>query len=143
MEEMRKRRMLMDEETLKQVSERFKEDHFATHIGCKIEKVEDGYAVCSLKLDERHLNAAGTVMGGVIFTLADFTFAVAANWNRVLTVSQSSSISFLGVAKGTRLLAEARLVKEGRTISYYSVDLIDDWGNIVAIATINGFKKES
>ena len=71
MEEMRKRRMLMDEETLKQVSERFKEDHFATHPGCKMEKVEDGYAVCSLKLDERHLNAAGTVMGGVIFTLAD------------------------------------------------------------------------
>lgn len=134
--------MLMDETTFQKVSERFREDHFASHIGCKIEKVDDGYAVCSLALNETHLNAAGTVMGGVIFTLADFTFAVAANWNRTLTVSQSSSISFLGVARGKKLLAEARLVKEGRRIAYYSVDLIDDCGNIVAIATINGFKKE-
>lgn len=134
--------MLMDEETFQKVSERFQDDHFATHVGCRIEKVEDGYAVCSMKLDETHLNAAGTVMGGAIFTIADFTFAVAANWNRPLTVSQSSSISFLGVAKGTRLLAEARLVKDGRKIAYYSVDVIDDCGNIVAIATINGFKKD-
>lgn len=135
--------MLMDKETFEKVAERFREDRFATNIGCKIEKVEDGYAVCSLALNETHLNAAGTVMGGVIFTLADFTFAVAANWNRGLTVSQNCSISYLGVAKGTRLLAEARLQKDGRSIAYYSVDIIDDHGNIVAIMSVNGFKKEN
>lgn len=126
---------------LEEVSERFKSDCFAKEMGAKVEKVEDGYALCSLEIRPQHLNAAGTVMGGALFTLADFTFAVASNWNKPLTVSLSSTISFLSVAKGRRLLAEARLIKEGRTTCYYNVDILDDTGNIVSIVTINGFKK--
>ncbi len=126
---------------LEQVSERFKQDRFAKDMGAKVEKVDDGYALCSLEILPKHLNAAGTVMGGAIFTLADFAFAVAANWNRPLTVSLSSSITFLGVARGKRLLAEARLIKDGRTTCYYTIDMLDDAGNLVAVVTINGFKK--
>ena len=43
----------------------------------EIEEVDDGYAKCSLEIQPHHLNAANTVMGGAIFTLADFAFAVA------------------------------------------------------------------
>lgn len=132
----------MDEKMIQPVRERFMLDRFATHGGCTIEKIEDGYAQCSMTLTENHLNAAKTVMGGALFTLADFAFAVAANWNRPLTVSQSSSISFLGVAKGQRLTAEAQLIKDGRTVCYYTVTITDERGKIVAVATVNGFKKE-
>lgn len=55
----------------------------------------------------RHLNAAGTVQGGALFTLADFAFAVAANAGGVLTVSLQNSISFLRAAKPARLTARA------------------------------------
>jgi len=37
-------------------------------------------AICSLTLEAKHKNALGAVMGGVYFTLADFAFAVASNW---------------------------------------------------------------
>lgn len=58
--------------------ERFANDIFATQTtGIHIEKAEELYAKCTLSIEPRHLNANHTVMGGAIFTLADFTVAVA------------------------------------------------------------------
>ena len=66
-----------------------------------IAEVDDHYAKCTLEVQERHRNAMGAVMGGVYFTLADFAFAVAANWQEIGTVSLHSDIAYLGTAKGT------------------------------------------
>ena len=94
-----------------------------------------------LEIQPHHLNAAGTVMGGAIFTLADFAFAVASNWNKPLHVSTTSQITYLGVARGARLIAEARKVKEGRNTCYYLVEVKDDLGNEVAHVTASGISK--
>lgn len=124
-----------------QVRDRFCKDRFATENGAVIDKVGDGYAECSMEIQPRHLNAVGTVMGGAVFTLADFAFAVASNWNRGIHVSLTSQINYLGVAKGTKLIARAHLVKEGRSTCYYTVDVSDDLGNAVAHVTASGFVK--
>lgn len=130
---------MSNEETLKEVQERFKNDRFATDNGAVIEKVGDGYARCVMPLDEHHYNAVGSVMGGAVFTLADFAFAVASNWNRKPCVSLTAQITYLGRAKGRKLIAEARKVKEGRTTCYYLVEVSDELGNKVAHVTSNGF----
>ena len=57
-----------DPEILKEIQNRFEKDRFATSIGAIIEKVNDGYALCSLTITEDMLNAVGSVMGGVYFT---------------------------------------------------------------------------
>ena len=124
----------MNAQKLEQVQKVFANDRFATENGVVIDEVDDGYAKCSLEIQPHHLNAGGTVMGGAIFTLADFAFAVASNWNKPLNVSTTSQITFLGTAKGARLVAEARKVKEGRSTCYYLVDVSDDLGNPVAHA---------
>ena len=36
-----------------------------------------------MKIEPRHRNAAGIIMGGAIFTLADFAFAVASNHEKI------------------------------------------------------------
>ena len=72
------------------------------------------------------------------FTLADFAFAVAANFHQSLTVSVTSTISHLGTVKGTRLIARTRLVKDGRRNCFYEVDVADDLGNPVALVSITG-----
>ena len=64
---------------LEQIREFFAKDRFATDNGATIEEVDDGYAKCSLEIQPHHLNAANTVMGGAIFTLADFAFAGASD----------------------------------------------------------------
>lgn len=126
---------------LEQVRKFFANDRFATENGAVIEEVSDGYAKCSLEIQPHHLNAAGTVMGGAIFTLADFAFAVASNWNKPLNVSLTSQITYLGAAKGTHLIAKAQKVKEGRNTCYYLVDVNDNQGRAVAHVTASGFTK--
>lgn len=127
------------EMTLDEVRERFSHDRFATVNGAVIDEVGEGYAKCSMILDDTHRNALGAVMGGAIFTLADFAFAVASNWNKNPQVSLNASISFLGKAKGSQLVAKAHKLKEGRKTCYYEVMVSDELGNQVAHMTSNGF----
>ncbi len=127
------------EETLARARTFFSKDRYATETtGICIEKVEKGYAKCSLVLDERHKNATGQVMGGAIFTLADFTFAVATNFDQPVTVTAVSQISFLGTAKGNTLYGESALIKDGKRSCFYRIQITDDLGNPVAEVATNG-----
>ena len=120
----------------------FEKDKFAMKLmGIGIDEVRDGYARCSLTLDERHLNAEGEVMGGVYFTISDFAFAVASNLNQPPTVSLSCQIAFLSPPRGTRLIAEAKRVRSGHSTCYYDVEVTDELGNIVTEMGITGFIK--
>lgn len=113
----------------------FQNDRFATENGAVIEEVDDHYAKCSLKIEDRHRNAMGAVMGGVYFTLADFALAVASNWQELGNVSLNSEIAYLTAAKGDVLTAEAFCVKNGRTTGYYRIDVKDGYGNLAAAVT--------
>ena len=127
--------------TIEEVRSIFEKDRFATENGMVIDEIGENYAKCSLKIADRHRNAMGGVMGGVPFTLADFAFAVAVNHEEMRTVSLSSNIAFVGMAKGERLIAEAKCVKNGRTTCYYTISITDDLGTKVAEITTTGFNK--
>ena len=126
---------------IEQIREIFSKDRFATENGAVIEEVGEHYAKCSMELTEHHFNAAGGVMGGVHFVLADFAFAVATNWNGMGVVSLSSTITYLGAVKGKKLIAEAECVKEGRSTVFYHVLIRDDFDNMIAEVGITGFRK--
>ena len=133
----------MEEETmtdLERAREFFKNDRYASETtGIVIEEVSENYAKCSLKLDERHLNAVGNPMGGVMYTLADFVFAVSTNFGKdTVTVTAVSQICYLGAPKGKVLYGESRLLKDGRTTCFYEVDFTDDLGTKVAVVTTTG-----
>ena len=127
--------------SLEEVRAFFANDKFAANNGAVIEAFDDGYARCSIELNENHLNAAGGVQGGVHYMLSDFTFAVATNWDVCGTVSLHGDIAYLGAVKGRKMIAEAHLVKDGRTTCYYRVDVTDDMGNLVAVVNMTGFHK--
>ena len=127
--------------SIEEIRNIFKDDRFALENGMIIDDAGENYAKCSLEIEDRHKNAMGAVMGGAIFTLADFAFGVAANNKGFGTVSINSSIAFLGAAKGERLIAEARCIKNGRTTCYYTVSVTDDRGTKVAEITVTGFNK--
>ncbi len=127
--------------SLEEIRSRFQNDHFAMDAtGIVIDSAEPGKAVCSLTLEERHMNENHVPMGGAVFTLADFTCAIAANgYSEKKTVSQQASITFLAPAKGERLIAEASCLREGHTTAFYAVDVRDELGTYVAHATMNGY----
>lgn len=125
---------------LERVREQFAKDRFATENGMVVEEIGDHYAKCSVEIQERHLNAMGGVMGGVHYTLADFAFAIASNWQKPGVVGLNCDISYLSTVKGKKLIAEARLVKDGRSTCVYIVDITDELGTKVAIVQAMGFR---
>ena len=128
-----------NKKTLEEVRKMFEGDRFATENGAVIEEIGEHTATCSLIITDSHRNAMGAVMGGTYFMLADFTFAVAANWEKMGCVSLHSDISFLGTAKGKKLIAKAVCVKEGLTTACYRVDVTDELGNLTATVTATGY----
>ncbi len=125
---------------LQNKKEFFKDDIYATETtGIEIEAVGENYAKCSLSLSKKHMNAAGYPMGGAIYTLADFTFAVATNPKPdVVTVTTVSQICYLNPTKGTTLFAECKLLKDGSSVCFYEVNITDDLGTEIANVTITG-----
>lgn len=125
---------------LERVRAFFEGDVFATSAtGIYIDEIGEKWAKCTLPLDSRHRNAAGQVMGGVMFTLADFTFAVATNRSSdAVTVTTNANISFLGTVKGDTLVAESRLVKDGKRSCFYEIEIKDNLENLVATVSIVG-----
>ena len=118
----------------------FEDDPAATENGMTLDAIGDGTATCSMTLTQRHRNANGGVMGGAIFTLADFAFAVAVNNVHRPTVAQQVSINYLSAPKGERLIAQAHRRKDGRNTCVYIVDVTDDTGRDIAQFVGTGYK---
>lgn len=125
---------------LEQVREFFQKDIFATEMaGIEIVDAKERYSKCRMVIRPCHKNAVGGIMGGAIFTLADFSFAVAANYKNPDTVTLTSQITYLGVCKGNELIAQCHCIKDGRRTAYYTVDIADELDNPVACVTMNGY----
>lgn len=118
--------------SLEEARQYFSRDMFATSNGMRLDECDESHAVASMTLDGRHRNALGGVMGGAIFTLADFAFAALTNDNERSTVGQQVSINYLAAPKGERLIATSRYKKDGRTSCVVNVDIVDETGREVA-----------
>ncbi len=125
--------------TLEEARDFFANDIYATEqTDIKIIEVSDHYSKCELEISRMHMNADNKVMGGVFYTLADFAFAVATDAKNTKTVTTSSTISYLSPAKGKKLIAECRMIKEGKTLCTYETLIQDDSGTKVALIVSNG-----
>ena len=126
--------------SLEEAQEFFSKDRFATVNGARIDEIADDHCVCSMEITDDHRNALGGIMGGAIFTLADFAFAVASNNDHRPTVALDVNIHYLSPSKGDRLYARSRCVKSGRTTSVFEITVTDDCGKDVAMFIGTGYK---
>ena len=125
---------------LDEAKQLFCNDRYAAEAtGIEILEATPGYAKCALRLDERHKNALGQVMGGVFFTMADYAFAIASNFRQPPTVTQTSQIVFLSPVKGSTLYAETEKIRGGRKTCFYKIAITDDTGAQNAYITTTGF----
>ena len=127
--------------TLKEAQDHFVNDRFAMKAGMQIDEITEDTSTCSVVLNEDHQNAYGGIMGGAIFTLADLAFAVVANQIHSLSVASQVSINYLSAPKGSKLIARAHCLKDGRTTSVIQVDVSDDTGRNIALFIGTAFKK--
>lgn len=116
--------------------EKVKSDPYAKFLGIKIEKIEKGYAKCSIKITDKLMNFLGTPHGGLIFSLADVAFAAAGNSDHLPSYALDISGSFFKSAKvGDILSAEAKLIHTTKRTGCY---LMEVFNNNEKIAQFNG-----
>ena len=127
-------------DSIEEAREFFKGDKFATNIGVSLDELTEDSCICSLELCDDFKNVYGAVMGGAIFTLGDFAFAVLSNQLHRPTVGLQVSINYLSGSRGEKLIAKATARKNGRTTSVINVDITDDTGRDIAQFVGTGYK---
>ncbi|MCR4615659.1 MAG: PaaI family thioesterase [Clostridiales bacterium] len=127
--------------SIEEIREFFAGDRFATEqTGIVIDEVTEEYAKCSLKLDERHYGAHGQVMGGVVFTLADFTFAVSVNSPEEFVATVNSNISYISSPKGSVLYGKSEKIRKSKRVCFYRIQITDDTGALIAVIENTGMR---
>ena len=127
----------------KTAREFFANDRYAGLTGVEIVEAGKGYCRTSLKVKEKHLNAANVVQGGAIFTLADLAFAIASNSHGQLALAINVNISYLKAVSSGTLYAVATEVTEPDRIGAYDVLVTDDRQRVVARFNGMVYRKKS
>ncbi len=112
----------------------YQRDHCSKALGIDLVEIGPGRAVMSMTVRADMLNGHGIGQGGMIFTLADATFAYACNSYNVNAVAAGCDITFPAPAKlGDRLTAmgEERHLR-GRN-GVYDVTVTNQDGEIVGL----------
>jgi len=109
-----------------------KDDRFAERTGIELISIAIGTAKAKMVVQPHHINGLGTVQGGAIFTLADFTFAAAANSHGIASVAINAGITFMKAATTGTLWAEAKELSKNFKIGVYTVEVRDDQGDLIA-----------
>lgn len=99
-------------------------------------KVEEGYCELEGIISETSYNNMNIVHGGYIFGLADTAAGIAALssvfGSDVNIVTVNASINYFKPAKGEKLIAKAKTIKPGKTISVIEVEIYNDKNDMVA-----------
>jgi uncharacterized protein (TIGR00369 family) len=120
---------------------------FVSHLKMVTETLGEGQARLSLPIEPHLTNSIGTVHGGVIMSLLDVAICTAARTlhpDSIGVVTIDMSTSFIGGGSGAKLVAEARVMKDGRTMSFVEAEAKNQDGSLVAkaIATVRVRLKE-
>jgi len=114
---------------------------FVSHLKILTETLGEGTARLSLPVEPHLTNSLGTVHGGAILSLLDCALCTAARTlhpdsTGVITIDMSTS--FVGGGSGTKLLAEARVVKDTKSMTFVEAEAKNEDGSLVAkaIATV-------
>ena len=95
--------------------------------------------VVRMKIEDRHLRPGGTVSGPSMFALADVSYYIATLaliGPEALTVTTNCSIDFMRKPGPTNMIAKARVLKLGRTLSVGDVLLYSE-GQAAPVARAN------
>ena len=114
---------------------------YIQHLKIQTDELGAGTARLSMPVEPQLTNSLGTAHGGVIMSLLDVALCTAARTlhpDSIGVITIDLSVSFIGGATGKRLLADARVLKDRRSISFVEGEARNDDGSLVAkaIATV-------
>ncbi|MGC9516650.1 MAG: PaaI family thioesterase [Methanomicrobiales archaeon] len=120
----------------------FKNDQFAYNNNIELIEASKGKSKARMVVNDNHLNSLGMVHGGAIFTLADLAFAAAANSHGNVSVAINAHISYMKAAKKGILFAHAEEISINPKIATYTVKIMDEDQEIIAIFQGMAYRKK-
>ena len=109
-------------------------DQASQSLGMTLDSIAPGVAQMKMHVRPDMCNGHGLCHGGLIFTLADSTFAFACNSYNINAVAQGCTIDFLAAAKsGDTLTARAAMRQQGSRIGIYDITVDNQNGESIAI----------
>jgi acyl-CoA thioesterase len=111
----------------------FEGDRFARGSGVRVVEVRRGFARTEMTVEARHLNGAGILQGGALFTLADLAFAAACNSHGVLAVSCQADVTWFKAVRSGRLTATAEEIARTHRLSTCLIRVLDESQELVAL----------
>jgi uncharacterized protein (TIGR00369 family) len=117
------------------IREKFEINHFPRLLGIEIDEIGPGRARLSVEVRKELLQLQGVMHGGAIASLIDTAVAFA-----ILGASEAPSrfttvemkVNYLSAIREGRVLAEARLIRDGRRIVVAECDVFDSKGRLAA-----------
>lgn len=118
-------------------------DAFSRWLGIEVLDVAPRRSTCRLTVRDEMVNGFGVTHGGIAFSLADSAFAFACNTNGNVTVSIENSITYPApIMAGDVLTAVAREDAASRRLGYYSAEVTNQRGEVVALFRGTAFRTE-
>jgi len=116
------------------VSHMMQHDAFSQWLGIEVLDIKEGYSKIKMKIREEMVNGFHVVHGGITFSLADSAFAFACNNRNNLSLALETNISFIKqVNVGDELTAEAKEIHNGKSTGVYSITIINQNDQQVAL----------
>lgn len=123
----------MTQNVTQTMTDRFKSDPYAQSINMNLVHWDEGYAKTSITLTEDMLNFHGAANGGVLFSLADYAFAVASNSYGQMAVGINTSMVFTNAGEvGEKLICTAEEVNKGGRLATYQMEIKNNAGELKA-----------
>lgn len=105
-------------------------------VGLEAQEIEKGRGRATLRADERHLNAGGTVHGGCLATLIDVAMGMAVRTttdDEERPVTVELKVNYLEAGREGLLVATAELRKRGKRFTVIEAEVTQD-DEVVALA---------
>ena len=118
-----------------------RDDVYMKMLGIEIIDLSCGYAKSKMKITPQICNPYNSVHGGCLFSMADITagYAACSYGNYVSTVS--GNMNYIRPAMNTEYIyCVGQVVRQGKQISVYNVELSDDYGNVLETGSFTFFK---
>lgn len=121
----------------------FKDDTLAQSMGIEIVEASFEQTICTMTVGKDFLNAKGGVHGGTIYSLADFTFAVASNLGGKMSVTLDANVTYFRPTKDSILTATAVLINSTKHTCNYNISVKDGADRLIATVIINGYRSDT
>lgn len=116
-----------------EMTEFFKKDAFAEKLHMELIEWGGGYAQTAVTITDEMLNFHQAAHGGIVFSLADYAFAVASNSHGQVAVGINTNMSYVEAGQlDEKLICTAKEINNNGRLAIYQMEVRGPNGNLKA-----------